>query len=382
MNKPAVSNLSSLQQTLLNDWQTGLPLVSQPFETIAQMAGSTQKQVLQELRQFQEEGTISRVGPVFRPNCIGASLLAAVSVPEAELESVAMQINQFDEVNHNYEREHRFNIWFVVTASDLQALDVVVARIERLIGYQILCLPLLKDFHIDLSFKLEFDGGCKCEDASGVTEKTSEVDRLLSEQYLPSHLQGTLDGEQWQTLLASYEPLIAQIQGGLPLVPQPYKAIGQLIGWSELQVAQALGHLCRQSVIKRLGVVVRHHELGYRANSMTVWDIPDERVNEVGKLLGDEPEVTLCYQRPRVKGRWPFNLFCMVHGKNHDTVRGQVEQLAAKHSLSHIHHELLFSKRRFKQRGAQYRVPLPGSIIHNETVSTDAATSEAGHGRA
>lgn len=369
MNKPATGLLNSLQQTLLNDWQTGLPLVSQPFETIAQTVGSTQTQVLQELKQFQENGTISRVGPVFRPNCIGASLLAAVAVPESELESVAMQINQFDEVNHNYEREHRFNIWFVVTASNQQALDAALVRIERDIGYQILCLPLLKDFHIDLSFNLDFDGKYKN------TRKRCGADKLPSEQYLPNHLQDTLNAEQWQTLLTSYEPLIGQIQGGLPLVPQPYESIGERIAWSESQVVQALGNLCSQSVIKRLGVVVRHHELGYRANSMTVWDIPDERVHEVGKLLGDEPEVTLCYQRPRIEGRWPFNLFCMVHGKNHDTVRRQVEQLAAKHSLSHIHHELLFSKRRFKQRGAQYRAPIPGSI-------SDAVTSEAGHGRA
>ena len=376
MNKPATGLLNSLQQTLLNDWQTGLPLVSKPFETIAQMAGSTQTQVLQELKQFQENGTISRVGPVFRPNCIGASLLAAVAVPESKLESVAMQINQFDEVNHNYEREHRFNIWFVVTASNQQALDDALARIESEIGYQILCLPLLKDYHIDLSFNLDFDGKYKN------ARKRCGAGKLPSEQYLPSHLQDTLNAEQWQTLLTSYEPLIGQIQGGLPLVPQPYESIGERIAWSESQVVQALGNLCSQSVIKRLGVVVRHHELGYRANSMTVWDIPDERVHEVGKLLGDEPEVTLCYQRPRVEGRWPFNLFCMVHGKNHDTVRRQVEQLAAKHSLSHIHHELLFSKRRFKQRGAQYRAAIPGSMIHKDTASSDAATSEAGHGRA
>ena len=376
MNKPATGLLNSLQQTLLNDWQTGLPLVSKPFETIAQMAGSTQTQVLQELKQFQENGTISRVGPVFRPNCIGASLLAAVAVPESKLESVAMQINQFDEVNHNYEREHRFNIWFVVTASNQQALDDALARIESEIGYQILCLPLLKDYHIDLSFNLDFDGKYKN------ARKRCGAGKLPSEQYLPSHLQDTLNAEQWQTLLTSYEPLIGQIQGGLPLVPQPYESIGERIAWSESQVVQALGNLCSQSVIKRLGVVVRHHELGYRANSMTVWDIPDERVHEVGKLLGDEPEVTLCYQRPRVEGRWPFNLFCMVHGKNHDTVRRQVEQLAAKHSLSHIHHELLFSKRRFKQRGAQYRAAIPGSMIHKATASSDAATSEAGHGRA
>ncbi len=380
MNIAATGLLDSLQQVLLNDWQTGFPLVSQPFATIAQLVGSTPPQVLQELKQFQENGTISRVGPVFRPNCIGASLLAAVAVPETKLESVAMQINQFGEVNHNYEREHRFNIWFVVTASNQQALEAALVRIESTIGYPVLRLPLLKDYHIDLSFKMDFDG--KCKGATGSVDKLCDADRPSSAQYLPSQLQDTPTAEQWQTLLATYEPLIVQIQGGLPLVSQPYKSIGERIGWSENQVLQALGDLCRQSVIKRLGVVVRHHELGYRANSMTVWDIPDERVHEVGKLLGDEPEVTLCYQRPRVEGRWPFNLFCMVHGKNHDTVRHQVEQLAAKHSLSHIHHELLFSKRRFKQRGAQYRAPVPGPMIHSDTASSDAATSEAGHGLA
>ncbi len=149
--------------------------------------------------------------------------------------------------------------------------------------------------------------------------------------------------------------LVAEIQDGLPVTSRPYHEVGRRIGLSEQQVIERIEALQQQGIIKRLGIVVRHHELGYTANAMVVWDVPDERIEEIGELLGAQPCVTLCYQRPRRLPEWPYNLFCMIHGRERDRVEAYVEQLVAQFGLQEIPRQLLFSARRFKQRGARYQ---------------------------
>ncbi len=147
---------SKLEQRLLNEFQQGMPLTSTPYADIASQLGVYETTVLETLKRLQTEGVVSRVGAVFRPNRVGASTLAAIAVPAAELEDVAAIVNGFDEVNHNYEREHRFNLWFVVVASDEDQLEKVLAEIEECCGYPVLDLPLLNEHFIDLGFDLKW----------------------------------------------------------------------------------------------------------------------------------------------------------------------------------------------------------------------------------
>ena len=148
--------------------------------------------------------------------------------------------------------------------------------------------------------------------------------------------------------------LIAAIQGGLPLVPRPYAAIGEQIGLSEGEVIQGIRRLFEQGLLKRMGVVVRHRALGYRANAMVVWDIPDRRLDELGPCMGRFSFVTLCYHRPRHLPVWRYNLFTMIHGRSREEVLARVQELVASCGLEQVPHEVLFSRRCFKQRGARY----------------------------
>jgi len=148
--------------------------------------------------------------------------------------------------------------------------------------------------------------------------------------------------------------LIAAIADGLPLTSRPFAEIGREVGLSEEEVLTTLRQMQETGLIKRFGLVVRHHELGYRSNAMVVWDIPDDRVDEVGQCFGNHDFVTLCYQRPRRLPDWPYNLFCMVHGQERDKVLAQVSELAEACCIKGASREILFSLRRFKQRGAHY----------------------------
>ncbi len=149
--------------------------------------------------------------------------------------------------------------------------------------------------------------------------------------------------------------LIAAIQSGLPLSPRPWAEVGERIGMDEEEVIRRVRALQESGCIKRFGLVVRHHELGYNANAMVVWDVPDERVDAVGDALGRQRCVTLCYRRPRRLPHWPYNLFCMIHGKDRQRVLDYIDQITEELDLQEIPKEVLFSGRRFKQRGARYR---------------------------
>jgi len=148
--------------------------------------------------------------------------------------------------------------------------------------------------------------------------------------------------------------LIAALRDGLPLVARPYAALAAQLGIAEQRLLDRLAALQEGGLIKRMGVVVRHRALGYQANAMVVWDVPDADVERIGRLLAAEPCVTLCYQRPRRLPDWPYNLFCMIHGRERFAVRRCLDQIIATHGLADIAHDVLFSTRAFKQCGARY----------------------------
>lgn len=151
--------------------------------------------------------------------------------------------------------------------------------------------------------------------------------------------------------------LIAALQNGLPLVPHPYATIGASAGMHEAEVIVRLNRMLESGIVKRFGVVVRHHELGYRANAMVVWDVPDERATELGRRLASLDFVTLCYLRARCLPDWPYNLYCMIHGRDRDLVREKIAYLIEACDMTALPHEVLFSLQRFKQRGARYMHP-------------------------
>ena len=318
----------TLQFQLLNDFQRDFPLCPAPFAELASRLGGAEGVVIRELEHLRREGKISRVGPVFAPKRIGASTLAAMAVPPEKLEAVAQTVNRFPEVNHNYEREHRFNLWFVVTAGSEGRLQAALGAIEQAAGYPILRLPLEQEFHIDLGFSL--NGGAK---------RTAPVVQAFTPPRPLEELE---------------RRLVMALQEGLPFFIRPFQVLAQRVGCEEVEVLERIRRWCAEGIIKRFGVIVRHHELGYTANAMLVHDVPDERVGEVGERLAREPEVTLCYQRPRVLPEWRYNLFCMIHGQVRTEVEARIADLRARLQLGDYAYDVLFSLTRFKQSGARY----------------------------
>ncbi len=150
--------------------------------------------------------------------------------------------------------------------------------------------------------------------------------------------------------------LLEAIQNGLPICSRPYETIARQLSLNEAEVIERLQYLKMTGLIKRLGVIVNHRKLGFTANAMIVWDVPKNRVDEAGHKISQMSFVSLCYQRPRQLPEWPYNLYCMIHGKNKQRVLQQLDELIEHCDLAQYPREILFSKRCFKQRGAVYKL--------------------------
>ena len=149
--------MDDVGRNLLDEFQRDLPLTARPYQAMADRLGVSEDEVIETLAQLREEGVLSRVGAIFKPNTVGHSTLAAMSVPADQLEEIAAMVSEFDAVNHNYEREHRLNLWFVVAAPDRLDVDRVITKIEHMTEIKVLNLPMLDDYHLDLGFDLKWN---------------------------------------------------------------------------------------------------------------------------------------------------------------------------------------------------------------------------------
>ncbi len=322
--------LDEIDRELVDAYQHDFPLTAAPFAAIGKDLGIPPSEVVARYRRLMRDGFVTRIGVVLAPNSLGASTLAAMTVPQDSMDRIAEQVSAEPAVSHNYVRESDHpghpNLWFVATACDEASLNMALTRIATATRLPVRDLRLLEAFHLDLGFALAPDGNERKRVIQGVDLSAIEpLDR----------------------------PLAAAIEDGLPLVARPFLEIGQGIGLTEARVIDRLEALKRAHVVRRLGVIVRHRKLGYRANAMCVWNVaPDERASELGRRLAREEGVTLCYRRKRAFD-WPFNLYCMVHARSREEAHRVIERLNAMIGSASEDHAVLFSTRCFKQTGAR-----------------------------
>ena len=303
---------ASLSLHLLNDYQQNFPLCPAPFAELAAKLGVAETAVLRKLEELRREGRIARVGAVFAPKRIGASTLAAMAVPADKLAAVSDAINRFPEVTHNYEREHHYNHWFVVTAGSEGRLQAALGAIEQSTGYPLLRLPLLREYMFDPE---QSQDPVSSPVTIGQTTVLDEIERRL----------------------------VMALQEGLPLFIRPFSVLASRLGCDEGDILERIRRWCAEGVIKRFGVVISPQERGARSDALLVQDVPDAEVIRLGNLLAREPDVSLCYQRPRVLPDWPYNLFCSIRGNTHDEVRRRVQDMRTRLGMSECSFDLLFS---------------------------------------
>ncbi len=305
--------LDRLDRAVINAFQGGFPVVEQPFEPAAAAlrergvdvsAGDLAARV----RALDEAGTLSRFGALVNAEAIGGTAtLVATHAPEDRFDEVVEEINSRREVAHNYEREHpHLNVWFVLSVAD-ESVEAVLAEIEAETGQPTYNLPKQREFRVEAKFLVDgpvADGGV---DRSGLAPDVRQTERT--------------------TLTPAERDLVVEIQDGLPTTETPYRDVADALETEVSWVLETVERFRREGKIRRVGVVPNHYALGYTENGMTVWNVPDGLVEEVGQAVASLEFVTHCYERPRHEGVWPYNFFAMTHGRSEAESAARVERV-------------------------------------------------------
>jgi DNA-binding Lrp family transcriptional regulator len=335
-------DLTTLDRAVINAFQGGFPLVERPFEPAAAALRDrgvdvTEAALVDCVRDLDDRGVLSRFGALVDAEAIGGTAtLVAMHAPPDRFDEVAAQVNDHIEVAHNYEREHpHLNMWFVVSVADEARVEEVLAEIERETGQPTYDMPKLREFHVEAKFML--DG------------PVSDGDVDLSE------LGPDVEPAARETLTPAEVDLVVEIQGGLPVSATPYRDVADAIGQETDWVVRTLKRFLVEGKVRRVGVIPNHYALGYTENGMTVWDVPDDHIEEVGRAVAALPFVTHCYNRPRHEGVWPYNFFAMTHGRSEAESEARIEQvretMAEYWDVADDDWDSLFSTRILKKTG-------------------------------
>ena len=320
--------MDEMARRFINQYQGGFPLEEQPFASIAAELGTDADSLIALLRELLDDGVLSRFGPLYDASSMGGSItLAALSVPVERFDEVAAAVNALPEVAHNYQREHELSMWFVLAAETPELLQQAIDRIEQEVNLPVYNFPKLRTFYLGL--QLEID----------------ESDRVTTRP-IPGPLKtgGMIIDE-------CDRAIVQATQAGLPLHKAPYTEIAASCGCDTDTVLARLRRMLDHGVIRRIGAVPNHYRLGLHGNGMSVWDVDDERLAELGARVGRLDFVSHCYERPRHMPRWPYNLFAMVHGHDRDEVNARLPEIESLLGSACRRHEVLFSTRILKKTG-------------------------------
>lgn len=333
----AIAALTREDRALLTLSQASFPLLPRPFSALAEKVGLSEAAVIDRCYALKLAGLIRRIGPVFEPGALGlATELMAAEVAPHQLEAVGAMVSEWEPVTHCYAREHRCNLWFTTVtpspdwnaraAARLAARDGVAA-VQR--------LPALRRFKIAVQFDLM--GGSEEANASPFPQSSP------AERTDPS----PVDRE-----------LLRVLDMDLPLAPEPFAILAGFLRTDGDVLLDVVKRWQADGRIRRYGALLNHRQLGFTANAMTVWSVPEPRVEEVGRVLASSRRVTHCYQRPAFAG-FPYNLYAMIHGREREECLAVAEELSQACGISA--RAVLFSTREFKKSPPDYAKLLAGS---------------------
>lgn len=318
----------------INSFQGGIPICQDPYSQVATQLGIDEASLLSLIKLLLEEGWLSRFGPLYDAKKMGGGLtLAALSVAESEFEKVTACVNGFEEVAHNYRRSHALNMWFVVATETEQGVQRVLDEIQTQTGLQVYNCPKQQEFYVGLKLYIDETGKV---DSVPMDEAWLVQPASTDNQVAPNELQ---------------RKIITATQAGLPLTARPYQQIAEQVHSDADSVMRELQSMINRGSLRRIGAVPNHYKLGLRGNGMTVWDVPDELVTEIGTRVGAMDFVSHCYQRPRHLPNWPYNLFAMVHGSDKDQASKKLEVMIEALSPYNFRHDVLFSTAILKKSG-------------------------------
>jgi DNA-binding Lrp family transcriptional regulator len=329
--------MDELDKKLLNVIQTEVPVAARPWAAAAGKIGISEAEVMQRIQSLKDARVIRQISAIFDTQSLGyQSSLVAVRCDPAREDEVAAAISTHPGVSHNYKRDHAFNLWYTIAvapASKLGLEKTVQILHEQSGALSTRLMPTLHLFKIGV--ELDLEGAAKAGDkkTGGYNQKSRKAtDTPLSEQEIQ---------------------FVREMQKDLPVEPEPFIAIAGTLGISLEELQRITGDMMKTGKLRRFSAVLRHREVGFSANGMSVWAVPGNNgdIMHVGEKIAAYRAVTHCYRRPTYAD-WPYNIFAMIHTRTKEECSDVVSEIAKETGVTE--HSVLYSTKEFKKVRVQY----------------------------
>ena len=319
-------------RALLDAIQTDFPLVERPYLALGEKLGRSEEQIIESMLKLKELHVLRQMSAIFDSRRLGyRTSLVAMKVAPERVQEAAEIINRHPGVSHNYERNHPYNIWFTIAVPPSGDLQRDVDELHAAAGAEkTWMLPTLKLFKIGV-----------------VLDMSGEADLLRKSEV--KHSWSKI--EIFDAPSPADQELIRVMQQDLEIVPRPFDAWAQELGIPVEQLFADAQRLLDTKLMRRFSGVLHHRDAGYISNAMAVWEVPEDRINEVGPKMASFAAVSHCYERP-VYPDWPYSVFTMVHGRKKDDCMTVVEAIEKETGITE--RALLFSTKEFKKLRVQY----------------------------
>ena len=318
-----------MENELLYEMQNAFPMTQRPFKAVAEKLGTTEEEILSMVRKLKEEKIIRQTSAIFDTKRLGyKSSLVAFKVAEENVEKAAELINAHPGVSHNYLRNHDYNIWFTMAVapdSELGLEKTIEILKEQTGAEDAIILPTLKMFKISVKM-----------DTTGKRAKKEKVKKTAHKEIelTPQHIA-----------------VIKELQKDIAVVSEPYKEATEKLGMDYDTFFKIANELKESGVMRRFATILNHRKAGFGANAMSVWAVPEEKGEEIGRQLAEFSAVSHCYLRPSYPN-WPYNLFAMVHAKTQEECDTLIKEMAKESGLTE--YGKLYSTVEFKKQRLVY----------------------------
>lgn len=329
--------MDTTDKDILNYIQREVPLEREPFAAIGREVGLAQDEVIRRIEALKRSKVIRQISAIFDTRVLGyESSLVAAQIPQEKLNAAAKAINSHPGVSHNYERNNPLNLWYTVAVppDSRLGLEGTVNVLHEISGAErTRILPTLKLFKIGVTLDMNQGATAKKEAPQYGERDRAGADRNISEED---------------------KAAIRALQEDIPLTPRPFDLWGEQVGLSYDELLERAFELQERKIMRRFSAVLYHRKAGFRANAMGVWEVPEERVEEVGNLFAQYQAVSHCYQRP-VYEDWPYALFSMVHGRSVEECEAVLDAMAEESGVTE--RLSLYSTREYKKTRVRYFTP-------------------------
>lgn len=360
--------LDNIDKNLLSIIQSNFPLSREPFTILGQQLGTSSDDIISRSKRLKEAGLIRQIGPVFNPQRLGyQTTLVALKVSAERLDVASQIMSTHPMVSHCYQRNHHFNLWFTLALPQDEDMDKEVCGLSCDIRAEATAiLPAVRVFKIGAYFNTH-------KGTSLLPPEAESTVTLMPHHQFPQFTWTPHYGKDSQPLPLTAgtmsnknsgidlglstddRAIINELQQDLPIIKRPFDPMSTKLSMDTEEFLNRCRALQKRGIMRRFSASINHNKLGFKANAMVCWIVPQDKIETAGKQIARYPQVSHCYER-RTSHLWPYNLFAMMHTATAEECKTLASRISTVAGLEENEVVLLFSTREIKKMRSQYQV--------------------------